>query len=128
MNLLQSARSLEALSLGEDVAHTLGAGGRRTRALVLVGTALGVGAATAVAGAIGFVGLIVPHVLRPLVGASPARLLPTSLLGGAALVLTADVAVRLVPRLDLRLGVLTALVGAPFFLWLVIKTRREIGP
>lgn len=126
--VLASARSLDALSLGDDVARTLGVDPGRTRALVLAGTALSVGAATAVAGTIGFVGLVVPHVLRPWVGNSPGRLLPVSLLGGAALVLVADVTVRLMSALDLKLGVLTALIGAPFFLWLVIKTRRELGP
>ena len=126
--LLAAGRNLEALSLGEDVARTLGVDPGTTRALVLAGTALSVGAATAVAGSIGFVGLVVPHVVRPLVGGSPARLLPASFLGGAALVLVADVCVRLVPSFDLKLGVLTSLIGAPFFLWLVIKTRREIGP
>jgi iron complex transport system permease protein len=126
--LLASARSLDALSLGEDVAQTLGVEPGWARALVLAGTALSVGAATAVAGSIGFVGLVVPHVLRPFVGNSPGRLLPVSALGGAALVLVADVGVRLIPWLDLKLGVLTSLIGAPFFLWLVIKTRREIGP
>ena len=83
-------------------------------------------AATAVAGTIGFVGLVVPHLLRPLVGAQPSRLLPASALGGAAMVLAADIAVRLVvPERDLKLGVLTALVGAPLFLHLIYKTRKE---
>ena len=78
------------------------------------------------AGAIGFVGLVVPHVLRPLVGARPARLLPASALGGAALVLAADIAVRLVlPGRDLKLGVLMALVGAPIFLHLIWRNRGQ---
>ena len=98
----------------------------RLRLLAVLGTALAVGAATAVAGAIGFVGLVVPHLLRPFVGAQPSRLLPASALGGAALLLAADIAVRLIaPDRDLKLGVLTAMVGAPFFVWLVLKTRRE---
>jgi iron complex transport system permease protein len=126
--LLMTGRALEALSLGEDAAASLGFGLAATRSLVVAGTALAVGAATAVAGSISFVGLVVPHVLRPLVGNRPGRLIAPSLLGGAALVLAADVAVRLVPSIDLRLGVLTALVGAPFFFWLVIATRRELGP
>jgi len=84
-----------------------------------------VGASVAVAGAIGFVGLVVPHVLRPLVGARPSRLLPASALGGAAVLLAADIATRLIaPERDLKLGVLTALVGAPFFLHLIWKMRR----
>ena len=124
--LLLSGRALDALSLGEDVARTLGVDMGRARAMAIAGTALGVGAATAVAGAIGFVGLVVPHLLRPLVGARPSRLLVPSALGGAALLLAADIAVRLIlPARDLKLGVLTALVGVPFFFALVLRTRRE---
>jgi iron complex transport system permease protein len=121
-------RSLDALTLGEDAAASLGVRLGRVRALAVLGTAASVGAATAVAGAIGFVGLVVPHLLRPLVGARPSRLLLASALGGAAMLLAADVAVRLLaPGRDLKLGVLTALVGAPFFLWLVIRTRRGMA-
>ena len=99
------------------------------RQLLVAGTALAVGAATAIVGTIAFVGLVVPHVLRPLVGHTPSRLLPASLLGGAALVLASDIALRLVtPGGELRLGVLTALMGAPFFLWLVLKMRAELLP
>lgn len=91
----------------------------------MLGTALSVGAATAVTGAIGFVGLVVPHLLRPLVGAQPSRLLPASALGGAALLLAADILVRVIaPDRDIKLGVLTAIVGAPFFFWLVWSHRR----
>ena len=99
---------------------------RLARVLAVVGTAIGVGGATAVSGAIGFVGLIVPHLLRPLVGHRPSRLLPASALGGAAFLLAADIAVRLVmPDRDLKLGVVTAILGAPFFLWLLISLRRR---
>ena len=92
----------------------------------LAGVAASVGAATAVAGAIGFVGLVVPHLLRPLVGARPSTLLWTSALGGAAMVLAADLAVRLIlPERDLKLGVVMALIGAPLFLHLIYKTRRQ---
>ena len=126
--LLTLGRDLDALALGEDTAATLGVDLRRLRLKVVAGTALGVGAATAVAGTIGFVGLVVPHLLRPYVGAEPGRLLPASALGGAVLVLTADVVLRLLsPVGDLRLGVLTALIGAPFFLWLVLRTRAELA-
>ena len=124
--LFATARALDAMTLGAEVAQTLGADIRRTQALIIGGAAIAIGAATAVAGAIGFVGLVVPHLLRPLVGAQPSRLLLASALGGAALVLAADIAVRIIePTRDIKLGVLTALVGAPFFLWLVLKTRRE---
>jgi iron complex transport system permease protein len=82
----------------------------------------------AVTGAIGFIGLVVPHLLRPFVGHQPRRLLPASLLGGMALLLAADIGVRLIPtQLELKLGVLTALVGAPFFLALVLKTRKVMA-
>lgn len=121
-------RGLDALSLGEDTAASMGVSLRLVRFLAVGGTAAAVGAGTAVAGAIGFVGLVVPHLLRPLVGHRPSRLLPASALGGAAMLLAADVAVRLiVPGDELKLGVLTALVGAPFFLWLVIRTRRRLA-
>lgn len=120
-------RPLDALTLGEDAAQTLGFDLRRVRHRLVFGTALCVGAATSVAGAIGFVGLVVPHLLRPLVGHKPSALLPASALGGAVLVLVADVAVRLLsPGRELKLGVLTALVGAPFFLFLVMRLRRQL--
>jgi iron complex transport system permease protein len=126
--LLTLGRALDALTLGEDVAASLGVSARRTRLLAVGGTALATGAGVAVAGAIGFVGLIVPHVLRPLVGHRPARLLPASALGGAAILLAADIGVRLIaPERDLKLGVLTALVGAPFFLHLVWRHRRDLA-
>lgn len=126
--LALTARGLDALTLGEDAAASLGIGLGRLRLLVVLGTASAVGAATAVAGAIGFVGLVVPHLLRPLVGARPGVLLPASALGGAAMVLAADIAVRLVlPDRDLKLGVLMAIVGAPLFLHLIYKTRRQLA-
>jgi iron complex transport system permease protein len=122
--LLGSARSLEVLTLGEEAAVSMGIDLGHLRWMIVLGTALSVGAATAVAGVIGFVGLVVPHLLRPLVGHRPAYLLPVSALGGALLLLVADIAVRLVtPGTELKLGVLTALVGAPFFMWLVVRSR-----
>ncbi|MBN9263711.1 MAG: iron ABC transporter permease, partial [Hyphomicrobium sp.] len=127
--LARLGRDLDALTLGEEVAANLGTSLARLRLLVVAGTALAVGAATAVSGTIGFVGLIVPHILRPLVGHVPSRLLPASALGGAALVLAADLALRIVsPAGGIRLGVLTALIGTPFFVWLVVSTRRELAP
>jgi iron complex transport system permease protein len=127
--LLRVGRALDALTLGEDAAVSLGINIARTRWQVVAGTALAVGAATAVTGTIGFVGLVVPHVLRPLVGHAPGRLLSASLFGGAALVLLADIMLRLLaPWIDLRIGVLTAILGAPFFVWLVMKMRSELLP
>ncbi len=123
--LFATMRGLDALTLGEDAAATLGIRMGLLRALVILGTAAAIGAATAVTGAVGFVGLVVPHILRPFVGSSPGRLLPASALGGAAMVLLADASVEMIlPDRDLKLGVLTALIGAPVFLHLVFRTRR----
>lgn len=120
-------RSLDALTLGSETAASMGVELRRVQFLAVFGTAACVGAATAVSGAIGFVGLVVPHILRPLVGSKPSRLLLASALGGACVVLAADILVRLIaPDRDLKLGVLTAIVGAPFFLWLVFRARRRL--
>lgn len=122
--ILSTRRALDALTLGESAAQALGVSAPALRWRLIAGTALIVGPATAVAGAIGFVGLVVPHILRPWVRARPSALLPASVLGGAVLLLAADVAVRLiVPDRDLKLGVLTAIVGAPLFLHLIWKTR-----
>ena len=89
--------------------------------------ALGYGVLFGLGGGIGFIGLVVPHLLRPLVGHSPSRLLLASALGGAALLLAADILVRVLPTgMELKLGVVTALVGAPFFLWLIFRARTEI--
>lgn len=126
--LAMSGRSLDALSLGEETAVSLGVDLRLTRWLVVAGTAISVGAATAVSGVIGFVGLVVPHLLRPLVSHRPSRLLPASALGGALLLLAADVFVRLIPHgTELNLGVITALVGAPFFIYLIIRSKISYG-
>lgn len=124
--MLGLGRGLDALTLGEDAAATLGIRLDRLRLRLVLGVAAAVGASTAVAGSIGFVGLVVPHLLRPVVGARPSTLLPASALGGAAMVLAADIAVRLIlPERGLQLGVVTALVGAPLFLHLIFRTRRE---
>ncbi len=125
--LLTTGRALDALTLGEDTARSLGFRLGRVQGQIVIGTALAVGAAVAVSGIIGFVGLVVPHLLRPFVDYQPGRLLIVSALGGAVLTLAADIAVRLIlSGPELKLGVLTALIGAPFFLYLVIQTRREM--
>jgi len=124
--LIASGRALNALSLGEDTAQTLGFSMGWVRFQVILGTALSVGAAVSVTGGIAFIGLVVPHLLRPLVGHDPRRLLIASALGGAVLLLAADIAVRLMSeQTELKLGVLTAMVGAPFFLFLIYRTRGQ---
>ena len=124
--LLRLGPALDALSLGEDTAASLGIPIGRTLRLAALGTALTAGAAAAVAGGIGFVGLVVPHLLRPLLGERPGALLPASVLTGAILLTSADMLVRVAPLLlplsqTLPLGVLTALLGAPF---LVVIARK----
>ncbi len=125
--LLTAARGLDALTLGEDAARSLGIDVASVRGRVIVGVALATGAATAAAGAVSFVGLVVPHLLRPFCGYQPARLILPSALGGAVLVTAADIAVRLIaPDGQLLLGVVTAMLGAPFFFWLILRMRREV--
>jgi iron complex transport system permease protein len=124
-----AARGLDALTLGEETAASLGFHPRRTQWLVIGGTALAVGAAVAVTGVVGFVGLVVPHLLRPWAGYHPSRLLAPSFLAGAVLTLAADIAIRLMPPgPELKLGVVTALLGAPFFLHLIMQPRRRVWP
>ena len=123
--LLLAGRDLNALTLGEETAISLGTNLNRLRIKVILGTALAVGAAVAVSGMIGFVGLVVPHILRPFVGHEPGKLLLSSALGGAIMVLLADIVVRTVPTgIELKLGVVTALVGAPFFFLLLNRMRK----
>jgi len=125
--LLTTVRALDALSLGEDTARSLGFELSRVRLSVVVGTGLAVGASVAIAGSIGFVGLVVPHLLRPLVRHRPSMLPVVSALGGACMLLAADIAVRLFDTdVELKVGVVTALLGAPFFLHLLWRMRRQI--
>lgn len=124
--LFSRYRFLNALSLGEETATSLGFNPQRESTLLLIGLALCVGAAVAVSGSIGFVGLVVPHLMRPLVGYRPSRLLLASAFGGALLVLGADILVRqLDVARELKLGVVTSLLGGPFFLMLILKTRSR---
>ena len=121
-----AGRGLDAFTLGEEAAHSLGIDVHALRRQVVVGVALATGAATAAAGAVSFVGLVVPHLLRPFYGYEPSRLIWPSTLGAGALVAAADIAVRLIsPDEKLPLGVLTALLGAPFFVWLILRMRRN---
>lgn len=127
--MLTTGRALDALTLGEEVATSMGfvlAGWRGVQMRVVLGTALAVGSCVAVSGAIGFVGLVVPHVLRGLTGYQPSRLLWPSFWGGAALLLVADNVVRMTASgPELQLGVLTALVGSPVFFHRVLKLRKD---
>lgn len=124
--MLSVRRGLDALSLGEDTATSMGVNVQSLNKRIILGVALSVGAAVSVSGGIGFIGLIVPHLLRPYVQHKPGRLLIVSGLAGALLLLLADIAVRLLPtQQELKIGVLTALIGAPFFLHLLLKSRRE---
>ncbi len=120
------ARWLDALSLGEDHAEAVGVPVERARLVVLVGAALSVGAAVSVCGPVGFVGLVVPHLLRPWVGAAARRLLPAAAVGGALLLVVADFVARVWLPAGLQLGVLTSLLGVPFFLWLLLRERRVL--
>ena len=123
-----TARALDALTLGEDTAASLGFNQSSLKLRSILGTGLAVGASVSVTGVIGFVGLVVPHLVRPLVGHQPGRLLLPSALAGAALVLAADLIVRL-PTIgpEPKLGVVTSLIGAPFFLWLILRMKREVN-
>lgn len=124
--LLFTGRALDALTLGESAARSMGVRLARVQMLIVLGAGLAVGASVAVTGVVGFVGLIVPHLLRPIVGARPSALLIPSALGGAALVLAADSLVRLSPgAAEIRLGVAMALLGTPFFFALLFKLRRS---
>jgi iron complex transport system permease protein len=126
--LLSQRNAFRALSLGEETAQSLGVDVGRLRLLVISGVALGVGGAVAVSGTIGFIGLVAPHLMRPLIGHDPARLLIPSALTGSALLLVADIAVRIIPSTsDIKVGVLTSIIGVPFFLYLIMSERRALG-
>jgi iron complex transport system permease protein len=126
--LISQRNAFRALSLGEETAQSLGVDVGRLRLWVILGTALGVGGAVAVAGTIGFIGLVAPHLMRPLIGHDPARLLVPSALTGAALLLAADIAVRIIPSTsDIKVGVLTSIIGVPFFLYLIMREQRALG-
>lgn len=125
--LLSARRALDALSLGEASAVSLGIDLRRTQLVLALGVGLATGASVATTGVISFVGLIIPHLLRPLVGAQPGRLLVPSAIGGAALVLAADILVRVTPTAaEVKLGIALSALGGPFFLAMLIDLRRRV--
>jgi iron complex transport system permease protein len=126
--LLSQRQALRTLSLGEETAQSLGVDVRRLRLLIVAGVALGVGGAVSVAGTVSFIGLVAPHLIRPLIGHDPTRLLVPSALAGAALLLAADISVRVIPSTtDIKVGVLTSIIGVPFFLYLIVRERRSLG-
>ena len=123
--LLTTGRALDALTLGENGAKSLGVDLFRLQWLIVLGVGLSVGASVAVSGVVGFVGLIVPHLIRRFYGEQPSRILVPSALGGAILTLTADSLVRLIPGPgEMRLGIAMAVLGAPFFLLLLLRYRK----
>jgi iron complex transport system permease protein len=126
--LLACGPGLRALTLGEETAASLGVDVARLRFAIVLAAAVGTGASVAVVGAIGFVGLVSPHLVRPLVGYDPARTLIPAGLAGAVLLLAADCAVRLIPSPgEVQIGVLTAVLGVPFFLWIIAKRKAELA-
>jgi len=127
--LQRTGRDLDALTLGEDAARTLGVEPARLQATMIAGVGLTVGAGVAVAGIIGFVGLMVPHLVRGLTDRRPSQLVLPSALGGALLVLVADSLCRVLPLAggELRLGIALSLLGAPFFLALLLGMRRGLA-
>ena len=126
--LLRAAPALDALTLGETAARSLGVDMARLQWLIVLGVGLTVGGSVAVAGIIGFVGLMVPHIMRPLVDDRPSALLIPSALAGAILVVLADSLVRMLPSgSEMRLGIAMSSLGAPFFLALLFRMRREVA-
>ena len=126
--LLSCGRAFRALSLGEDTAISMGFSPSFTTSRAAIGMALTIGAATAVSGAIGFVGLMAPHLARPFCSGDPKAILVPSMLAGAILTTAADIVVRIVPSTnEIPVGVVTALLGAPFFLYLVTSRRAMFG-
>ncbi len=121
------APRVDAYAFGEETAATLGVDTDRTTGLVLAASALLSGAAVALAGLVGFVGLVVPHAMRALVGAGHRRLIPTAALAGASFLVIADAGARVVlAPAELPVGVVTGIVGAPFFLILLVRSRRML--
>jgi len=123
-----TARSLDALTLGEQAARSMGVDQRRLQWLIVLGVGLCVGGSVAASGMIGFVGLMVPHIVRPLVGGKPSAILLPSALGGALLVLLADSLVRIAPTVsEVRLGIAMSMLGGPFFLVMLMRLRRSLA-
>ena len=122
------ARGLNAVSLGESEAFHLGFHVQRIKAAAIVTVAFAVGASVATAGIVGFVGIVVPHVVRLTAGPDHRTLLPLTAILGAALILVADTIARVaVVPAELPIGIVTATIGAPFFLWLLLRRGKDLG-
>ena len=125
--LAMTGRSLDALTLGEAAARSMGVDPLRLQWLIIGGVGLCVGASVAAAGVIGFVGLIVPHLVRPFAGHRPSAVLVPSALGGALLLVIADSVVRAAPTVsELRVGIAMSMLGGPFFLAMLLRMRRRL--
>ena len=112
------------IAVDDDSSIEVGTAGGATLGAITIDAGLSV----AVSGTIGFIGLVAPHLMRPLIGHDPARLLIPSALTGSALLLAADIAVRIIPSTsDIKVGVLTSIIGVPFFLYLIMRERRALG-
>lgn len=121
-------KAFRALTLGEEAAESLGITMSHVRFRVVIGVAAGVGAAVAVSGTIGFIGLVAPHLVRTVVRFDPGRLLIPAALAGSALLLASDIVVRIIPsQAEIKVGVVTALIGAPFFIALIFRRRRDLA-
>jgi len=126
--LLTTGRSLDALTLGEAAARSMGINERALQWKVVIGVGLCVGGSVAAAGIVGFVGLMVPHIVRPLVGARPSAVILPSALAGALLLLIADSLVRISPTVsELRLGIVMSMLGAPFFLAMLLRLKKTLA-
>jgi iron complex transport system permease protein len=122
--LLLHRRHLDVFRVGDEEAATLGVSVARTRLVIVIAATFGTAAVVSVSGLIGFVGLVVPHIVRMVAGAGYRRVLPLSLMGGAGFLILADVPGRMIARpAETPIGVVTAFIGAPFFLYL-LRTRR----
>ena len=125
--MLSLTKDMNLFGLGDDVASSLGVNVRRMEKKIYFATSLAAGAVIAVTGPIGFVGLIIPHILRMVLGVDNRIILPSSFLLGAAFLTAADTISRtIITPVEIPVGIITASVGGAFFLWLLIKTKKEI--
>ena len=115
---------INVLSLGDEEAKALGVEAAQLRFVVIAAATLMTASVVAISGVIGWVGLVIPHIARMMVGPSFDRLLPTAMLLGASYLLAVDTMARTMARIEVPIGILTAVVGAPFFLWLLVRGRE----